>query len=67
MGLYTAGYMAQNPRLDTSSLPFWDLWGALRLPHFANWTEGRDKVERMQARYEWFITKAQASLKTLQK
>ena len=67
MGLYTAGYMAQNPRLDTSSLPFWDLWGALRLPHFANWTEDRDKVARMQARYEWFIKKARASLETLQK
>ena len=67
MGLYTAGYMTQNPRLDYSSLPFWDLWGALRLPYFANWTEDRDKVARMQVRYEWFIKKARASLKTLQK
>ena len=30
---YTAAYLALNPQLDASALPFWDLWGAARLPH----------------------------------
>ena len=67
MDLYTASYQAQTPGLDYSALAFWDLWGAQRLPHFATWAEDRDKIVRMQAQYQWFITKAQASLKTLQK
>ncbi len=64
--LYTKAYKARNPGLDYSSLPFWDLWGALRLAHFAKWSADNDKVARMGAQYEWFIKRALAALETLQ-
>ncbi|MCY4073577.1 MAG: phosphotransferase [Chloroflexi bacterium] len=66
LDLYTAGYQSRNPGLDYSALPFWDLWGALRLAHFANWSTDNDKIARMGAQYECFITKAFAALATLQ-
>ncbi|MCY4020807.1 MAG: phosphotransferase [Chloroflexi bacterium] len=66
MDLYSAGYGARNPELDYRCLPFWDLWGALRLAHFANWSSEGDKIARMRAQYECFVTKAIAALETLQ-
>ncbi|MDE2858323.1 MAG: phosphotransferase [Chloroflexota bacterium] len=67
MDLYTAGYKTRNPGLDYSSLPFWDLWGALRLSHFAQWSTEEGKTARMRTQYERFITKAVAALEPLQK
>lgn len=66
MDLYTAAYKARNPALDYSSLPFWELWGALRLSHFAGWTTEADKKARMAAQYDCFVTRALAALETLQ-
>ena len=64
MDLYTKAYKARNPGLDYSSLPFWDLWGALRLAHFAKWSTDNDRTARMGAQYEWFIKRALAALET---
>lgn len=66
MRLYTIAYKAQNPGLEYGCLPFWDLFGALRLPHFVDWTADLDKRVRMAARYKWFITEALAALERLQ-
>ncbi|MCY4537149.1 MAG: phosphotransferase [Chloroflexi bacterium] len=66
MDAYTAGYEARNPGLDYSCLPFWDLWGALRLPHFANWSADADKTARMGAQYECFTRRAIAALESAQ-
>ncbi len=65
MDLYTKAYKARNPGLDYSSLPFWDLWGALRLAHFAKWSTDKDRTARMGAQYEWFIKRALAALETV--
>jgi len=67
MDLYTSAYRARKPGLDYSALPFWDLWGALRLAHFAQWSADGSKTARMGAQYERFITKAAAALEPLQK
>ncbi len=58
---YTAAYQARNPALDYSALPFWDLWGALRLAHFAKWSTA-DVVARRRAQYERFIGMAAGKL-----
>lgn len=66
MDLYTEAYKARNPGLDYSSLPFWDLWGALRLTHFAKWSADNEKVARMGEKYEWFIKRALVALEARQ-
>jgi len=66
MDLYTSSYRALNPELVYRSLPFWDLWGALRLAHFASWSAEEDKIARMGAQYEWFVTRALVALEARQ-
>ena len=67
MKLYTASYMRRRSNVDYRYLPFWDLWGALRLPHFATWFDDDAKVARMRAQYERFIGDAVHALEILQK
>ena len=59
---YTAHYLARNPALDASSLPFWDLWGAWRLPHFASFRTYSSEIARMQTQYDRFVAAALAAL-----
>lgn len=61
---YTAHYLLLRGTLDTGALPFWDLWGALRLAHFADFARDTDAAERMQAQYDGFVA---AALNALQK
>ena len=61
---YTAEYLSLNSRLETSALPFWDLWGAARLSHFATFAGKVGKVETMQSQYHGFVD---AALDALQK
>ncbi len=58
MEQYTNRYLAQNPKLDGSALAFWDLWGALRLAHFASFASDVIALDRMQAQYDEFIGSA---------
>ena len=55
---YTASYLARNPVLNAEVLPFWDLWGALRLSHFADWPEDNETKLRMSRQYERFVRDA---------
>ena len=41
MRRYTAAYLRCCPALDPSALPFWDLFGALRLAHYASFTDDK--------------------------
>ncbi len=59
---YTQLYVEQMPHLDMSFLPFWDLWGALRLADFASWFDDPIKVEGMQMLYDEFVKNALLSL-----
>lgn len=67
MARFTASYIRRNPQLDLSALPFWDLWGALRLSHFADWTDDSDRVARMSGQYHAFVRDAIIALETPQK
>ena len=58
MALYTEFYLALNPGLDASSLPFWDLWGASRLQHYASFASDAGRVPQMRAQYESFVADA---------
>ena len=62
MEVYTARYLALNPRLDASALPFWDLFGAARLAHFASFAASDDAAHRMQSQYDGFVGAALAAL-----
>ena len=55
---YTAQYLALNPQLDASALPFWDLWGAARLPHYASFAEDPGRVATMRRQYDSFVQAA---------
>ena len=55
---YTAAYLALNPALDARALPFWDLWGALRLAHFANFAADTATAARMWRQYQQFCAAA---------
>ncbi len=55
MNAYTSYYLEQNVKLDSSALPFWDLWGAARLPHFATFATDAGKVAVMQEQYDRFV------------
>lgn len=60
--LYTAHYLELNQNVNTTSLPFWDLWGASRLSHYPSFAPDRDKIPRMRAQYEAFIADASGRL-----
>ena len=64
METYTAQYLSLNSGLENSALPFWDLWGAARLSHFATFAADVGKVETMQKQYDRFVD---AALDALQK
>ena len=67
MELFTASYFARSSQLDPGALPFWDLWGALRLPHFASWTDDKQRIQRMQSQYRAFVKAAMHALQAAQK
>lgn len=66
MKAYTSYYLAQNAKLDASALPFWDLWGAARLPHFATFAADAGKVKAMQRQCDRFVEDAIRALDALQ-
>ncbi|MYD09434.1 MAG: phosphotransferase [Chloroflexi bacterium] len=55
---YSDAYLALNPQLDAGALPFWDLWGAARLPHFASFAADAAKAADMRRQYERFVKSA---------
>ena len=67
MTVYTERYLARNPKLDATALPFWDLWGALRLPHFASFATDAERIPMMRAQYDRFVASAIRGLDALQK
>ena len=67
MELFTASYFARSSQLDPGALPFWDLWGALRLPHFASWTDDKQRIRNMQSQYRAFVKAARHALQAAQK
>lgn len=67
MTVYTEHYLARNPKLDATCLPFWDLWGALRLGHFASFATDADRIPMMRAEYDCFVAGAIRGLDALQK
>ncbi len=64
MAQFTACYLAQNSRLDAGALPFWDLWGAARLSHFASFT-ANDHLPRRRRLFRQFVVDAMAALRML--
>ena len=66
MEIYTARYLARGAQLDTSALPYWDLWGAQRLQHFASFAADAEQAARWQAQYSQFVDNAIAALELLQ-
>lgn len=58
MGEYTAQYLALNPQLDAGALPFWDLWSAARLPHYASFARDPGRVAVMGRQYDSFVQAA---------
>lgn len=58
MQQYTAAYLALNLALDASALPFWDLWGALRLSHFDHFAPNAESAARMRLQYQRFTEAA---------
>ena len=55
---YSEAYLALNPQLDAGALPFWDLWGAARLPHYATFAADAAKAAVMRRQYERFVQSA---------
>lgn len=55
---YSEAYLALNPQLDAGALPFWDLWGAARLPHYASFASDPGKVRGMRRQYDRFVQAA---------
>ena len=62
MALYSEYYLALNSGLDASALPFWDLWGASRLQHYASFASDGGPVPQMRAQYETFVDDALSRL-----
>ena len=58
MAEYSAHYLALNPQLDASALPFWDLWGAARLPHYASFAADASKAAAMRRQVDSFVQAA---------
>lgn len=63
---YTANYLALNRALDATALPFWDLWGALRLSQFPAFVTNPEQIPVMRAKYEAFVRDALQALDRLQ-
>ena len=59
---FTRACLARSPALDASHLPFWDLWGALRLAHYADFAQSSQSIPRMQAQFERFVAAALRNL-----
>ena len=57
-GSSATAYLALNPHLDAGALPFWDLWGAARLPHFASFAADTKRAAVMRRQYERFVLAA---------
>lgn len=55
---YSETYLALNPQLNAGALPFWDLWGAARLSHFASFAADLDRFAVMRRQYERFVRAA---------
>lgn len=55
MQAYTARYMQLNGTLNAAALPFWELWGAFRLSHFASFAPEPDQIPRMRSQYDAFV------------
>lgn len=58
MKQYTAAYLALNPALAASALPFWDLWGALRLSHYPGFAPDAASASRLRLQYQRFVEAA---------
>lgn len=58
MQQYTVVYLALSPALDGCALPFWDLWGALRLAHYPDFAPDVLSASRMRLQYQRFIEAA---------
>ena len=58
MASFTAAYLALRPNLDGRDLPFWDLWGALRLGHYPDFAPESASVPVMRAQYDDFVSAA---------
>ncbi|MCY3831799.1 MAG: phosphotransferase [Chloroflexi bacterium] len=64
---YSARYLELNPQLDADPLPYWDLWGAFRLSHFASFAPHQSAIPRMAAQYKAFVDDAIRRLDAFQK
>jgi len=65
MYAYTARYLQLNQELNAAALPFWDLWGASRLSHFASFAPEPDQIPRMKSQFEAFVAAALRRLEAL--
>ena len=65
MNAYTANYLALNRTLNGAALPFWDLWGASRLSHYASFAPEPGVIQKMRAQYEAFVADAIQRLEAL--
>ena len=64
---YSTRYLLRNRELDASALPFWDLWGAARLRHFARFATADQDIDQMRKHFDRFVAAAIRSLDALQK
>ena len=64
---YTDAYLARNSQQNVGALPYWELWGALRLSHFGNWAADKQSKLRMKRQYEAFVRAALDKLQTFHK
>ncbi len=65
MNAYTARYLQLNRKLNADALPFWDLWGASRLSHFASFVPEPNQFPRMKSQYDAFVSTAICRLEAL--
>ena len=63
--VYTAEYLAVNPSLNATALPFWDLWGAARLAHYPSFAPSPKALRQMRGQYDDFVAKAIRRLEAL--
>lgn len=63
---YTELYIQKMPHVDLLYLPFWDLWGALRLADFTSWFNDSAKIKHMQTIYDEFVDQAIQKLQTME-
>lgn len=67
MDLFTRHYLALNQPLDAKFLPYWDLWGASRLSHYAAFAADPGIVPQMRAQYGTFVSEAIRRLNAVNK